>query len=54
VALYPLEVYVVAGDAEKFTGGVYKYKSQEHEPAKVLDGDKRTELAKTALHNTRR
>ena len=48
-ALYPLEVYVVVGDVESLTEGVYRYKPQEHELIKVLDGDKRVELAKAAL-----
>ena len=48
-ALYPLEVYVVVGDVENLAKGVYKYKPHEHEIIKVLDGDKREELAKAAL-----
>jgi SagB-type dehydrogenase family enzyme len=48
-ALYPLEVYVVIGDVENFGKGVYKYKPHEHELIKVLDGDKREELAQAAL-----
>jgi len=48
-ALYPLEVYVVVGGVKNLTEGVYKYKPQEHELTKVLDGDKREELTKAAL-----
>jgi len=48
-ALYPLEVYVVVGHIENLAKGVYKYKPNEHELVKVLDGDKREELAKAAL-----
>jgi SagB-type dehydrogenase family enzyme len=48
-ALYPLEVYVVVGDVENLAEGVYKYKPHGHELMKVLDGDKRAELAKAAL-----
>jgi len=48
-ALYPLEVYVAVGDVENLTKGVYKYRPQEHEIIKVLDGDKRADLAKAAL-----
>jgi len=48
-ALYPLEVYVVVGGVKNLTEGVYKYKPQEHELIKVLDGDKREELTKAAL-----
>lgn len=48
-ALYPLEVYVVVGDVENLAEGVYRYEPREHELLKVLDGDKRTELARAAL-----
>jgi SagB-type dehydrogenase family enzyme len=48
-ALYPLEVYVVVGDVKKLAEGVYKYNPQKHELLKVIDGDKRSELAEVAL-----
>lgn len=48
-ALYPLEVYVVAGDVENLRSGIYKYKPFEHELGLVIDGDKRSELADAAL-----
>jgi len=48
-ALYPLEVYVVVGDVENLAVGVYRYNPHEHELVKVLDGDKRAELAKAAV-----
>lgn len=51
-ALYPLEVYVVVGNVENLEEGVYKYKPHEHELVKVLDGDKRAELATAALGQT--
>jgi len=51
-ALYPLEVYVVVGNVENLEEGVYKYKPHEHELVKVLDGDKRAELAAAALGQT--
>lgn len=47
-ALYPLEVYLVVGDVENLTQGVYKYKPNGHEILKVLDDDKRVELAGAA------
>jgi len=48
-ALYPLEVYVVAGDVENLASGIYKYEPDEHELSLVIDGDKRGELADAAL-----
>ncbi|MEM2921380.1 MAG: SagB/ThcOx family dehydrogenase [Candidatus Bathyarchaeia archaeon] len=48
-ALYPLEVYLVVGDVENLATGVYKYKPLEHEIIKVLEGDKRRELAEAAI-----
>lgn len=48
-ALYPLEVYMVAGDVQDLTPGVYKYEPEEHQLIGVIDGDKRAELADAAL-----
>lgn len=48
-ALYPLEVYVVAGDVQNLAQAVYHYKPGEHELVRVMDGDKRAELAAAAL-----
>lgn len=48
-ALYPIEVYFVAGKVEGLSAGVYKYKPEEHELLKIVDGDKRNELCDAAL-----
>ncbi|MHC1611019.1 MAG: SagB/ThcOx family dehydrogenase [Candidatus Methanospirareceae archaeon] len=48
-ALYPLEVYVVIGNVEGVTEGVYKYKPHEHELLKVRSGDVRDGLSVAAL-----
>jgi len=48
-ALYPLEVYVLAGTVTGLAHGIYKYKPQGHELVKVADGDKRAELSRAAL-----
>jgi len=47
-ALFPLELYLVVGDVEKLAPGVYRYNPEKHEIIKVVDGDKRAELAKAA------
>jgi SagB-type dehydrogenase family enzyme len=51
-ALYPLEVYVVVGDVKNLMDGVYKYNPTQHELLRVLNGNKRSELAKAALDQT--
>jgi SagB-type dehydrogenase family enzyme len=48
-ALYPLEVYIVAGNVENVTTAVYKYVPDKHALVRVTDGDKRAELADAAL-----
>jgi SagB-type dehydrogenase family enzyme len=47
--LYPLEIYLVVGEVEILDRGVYRYRPQGHILVKVLDGDRRTGLAETAL-----
>ena len=48
-ALYPLEVYIVAGYVENLPAGVYKYKPYEHEIIKTGEGDLRAKLGRAAL-----
>ena len=48
-ALYPLEVYLVAGDVENVVPGIYRYTPDKHELSLLIDGDKRSELAAAAL-----
>lgn len=48
-ALYPLEVYVVAGNVENLDAGIYKYLSDDHSIVKILSGDKRKDLYNSAL-----
>ena len=47
--LYPLEVYVVAGDVKNLAPGVYKYGADSHELIPITAGDRRSELADAAL-----
>ncbi len=48
-ALFPLEVYLVAGNMNDLSPGIYKYEPSRHELLKILDGDKRAELCDAAL-----
>ena len=48
-ALYPLEIYLVAGNVSKLPDGVYKYKPKTHELVRILEDDKRAELSAAAL-----
>lgn len=48
-ALYPLEVYVVAGNVQGLSPGVYRYEPDGHQLIRIIDGDRRAELADAAL-----
>jgi SagB-type dehydrogenase family enzyme len=48
-ALYPLEIYLVAGKVRGLDEGVYHYRADEHALDKTLEGDKRKGLARAAL-----
>ncbi|MEW6003140.1 MAG: SagB/ThcOx family dehydrogenase [Nitrospirota bacterium] len=48
-ALYPLELYIVAGNVKELVEGIYKYKPRKHELIGILRGDKRIELCNAAL-----
>jgi len=51
-ALYPLEMYVVAGNVDDLPDGVYKYFPYKHELTGLAEGDKRNELSSAALGQT--
>jgi SagB-type dehydrogenase family enzyme len=51
-ALYPLELYLVAGNVKGLPEGIYKYRPDGHEVMRAVAGDKRTELSQTALGQT--
>ena len=48
-ALYPLEIYLVAGQVDDLQPGVYHYRPRRHQLIQVADGDKRRALATAAL-----
>lgn len=48
-ALYPLELYLVAGNVEALPAGVYQYRPAQHALSRVAVGDKRGGLARAAL-----
>lgn len=48
-ALYPLEIYLVAGEIANLPDGVYRYEPEEHGLRLILEGDLRRELSRAAL-----
>lgn len=48
-ALYPLEVYLLAGNVDDLPDGVYRYQPHDHELLRVLREDNRQALYETAL-----
>ena len=51
-ALYPLEIYVVAGNVSGLEPGVYHYQIQQHRLVHQLAGDKRIGLGRAARWQT--
>lgn len=47
-ALYPLEIYLVAGNIEKLIPGIYHYLPAKHSLQKIKDDDARIQLANAA------
>ncbi len=48
-ALYPLEMYIVAGNVDALPDGVYHYRPVKHQLVRVITGDKRPALCAAAL-----
>lgn len=51
-ALYPLEVYVAAGDTAGLMEGIYRYNPREHSLLLLQGGDFRDDLYGAALHQS--
>ncbi len=51
-ALYPLEIYVVAGSVEGLIPGVYHYRPGDHSLVRTGDGDRRAALQAAAVNQT--
>lgn len=49
-ATYPLEVYLVAGNVDGLTAGIYRYRPAQHRLDKLADGDIRAPLATAAVN----
>ena len=48
-ALYPLELYVIAGRVKNLPSAVYRYSPRQHALVKMVSGDMRPELSRAAL-----
>ena len=51
-ALYPLEIYIVAGQVTGLAAGIYRYKPNLHELSKIVEGEKRADLCRAALNQS--
>jgi SagB-type dehydrogenase family enzyme len=51
-ALYPLEIYLVAGIVTALPAGVYRYLPEHHRLERTVAGDRRRELASAAFHQS--
>lgn len=48
-ALYPLQIYLVAGAVRELPAGVYRYRPRRHDLVRTAEGDLRSALARAAL-----
>lgn len=49
-ALYPLEIYLVAGRVESLEPGIYRYRPREHELESMASGDRREAISQASLN----
>ncbi len=50
--LYPLKLYLVAGNVDGLAAGVYEYYPERHELAMIKEGDVREQMARASLDQT--
>ena len=48
-ALYPLELYLIAGNIISLRPAIYRYKPKDHSLLGIVSGDRRSELSHAAL-----
>jgi SagB-type dehydrogenase family enzyme len=51
-ALYPLEIYIVAGQVKGLAAGIYKYNPKLHVLSKIAEGEKRADICRVALNQS--
>ena len=51
-ALYPLELYVIAGNVKDLPAGIYKYRPRDHALIEIVRGDRRSHLSRAALRQS--
>ena len=51
-ALYPLELYIIAGNVKNLPSAIYKYRPHDHALLEIVSGDKRSQLSSAALRQS--
>ena len=49
-ALYPLEIYLIAGKVNGFQPGIYRYNPTSHSLSVIMKGDRREDLCSAAMN----
>jgi SagB-type dehydrogenase family enzyme len=49
-ALYPLELYLIAGNVKNLPAAIYKYRPQDRALLQIVLQDRRSDLSRAALH----